>query len=73
MIEQTQPRLLRTKDVLDRLNISRATLWRWERAGLVPARRRIGPNIVGWLAEEIDEFIESRPALGAPREPEASS
>lgn len=53
-------RLLRIREVVSRLGVSRVTLWRWERAGLFPARRRLGPNAVGWLENEIDEWISSR-------------
>ena len=57
-------RLLREKDVLDRLGISRATLWRWERAGITPPRRQLGPHAVAWLEGEIEKFIASRPTAG---------
>jgi prophage regulatory protein len=56
-------RLLRAAEVCERLGISRATLWRWERAGHLPARRRVGPNSVAWLEVEVEEFIASLPAL----------
>lgn len=65
-------KLLREKDVLERLGISRATLWRWERAGITPPRRQVGPNVVGWLEEEIDDFIASRPALDGAAHPEVA-
>jgi len=37
---------------------SRSTIYRWVRTGLLPAPRRIGPNSIGWLQSEIDEWIE---------------
>lgn len=57
-------RLIREKDVLDRLGVSRATLWRWERLGITPARRQLGPQAVAWLETEIEDFIASRPTVG---------
>lgn len=38
---------------------SRATIWRWVRAGLFPKPRRIGPNSIGWLASEINAWVEA--------------
>jgi prophage regulatory protein len=35
-------------------------LYRLERAGLFPKRLRLGPNSVGWLEEELDEWIRVR-------------
>ena len=37
---------------------SRSTIWRWERAGIFPRSRKIGPNSVGWVASEIQNWIE---------------
>jgi predicted DNA-binding transcriptional regulator AlpA len=51
-------------EVLDRLGISRATLLRWESAGIAPKRRLVGPNTVAYLEAEIDSFMASRPAFG---------
>lgn len=56
-------RLIRTAEVLARTGLSRTTIWRLERAGLFPARRRLGPNSVGWLESEIDEWVAGRPTL----------
>ncbi len=52
-------RILRTNEVAARLGISRTTLWRWERRGLIPRKRRLGPNTVGWLASEIENWFET--------------
>lgn len=56
-------RFLRIPELVDRLGVSRTTLWRWERAQLLPPRRRIGPNSVGWLEQEIEEFLRNRPPV----------
>ena len=44
---------------------SRATIWRWERAGLFPKRRKIGPNRIGWLESEVAAWVASRTASKA--------
>ena len=50
-------RVVRPGELADRLGVSRVTLWRWERAGRLPVKRRIGPNVVGWLEAELDEWF----------------
>ena len=34
---------------------SRVTIWRWVRAGLLPAPYETGPNSVGFASDELDE------------------
>ena len=53
-------RYLRQPEVLTRVGVSFATLWRWEKQGLFPRRHRLGPNVVGWLEREIDEWCDQR-------------
>ena len=42
-------------DLEKRYGKSRVTIWRWVRAGLLPAPYEIGPNSVGFASDEIDE------------------
>jgi prophage regulatory protein len=65
-------RILRPKVVAERIGVSRATIYRMEKAGLLPPRLLIGPGCSGWLESDIDEFIESRPRGGASRDIPAS-
>jgi predicted DNA-binding transcriptional regulator AlpA len=57
MANLSTSRVVRPDELAERLGVSRVTLWRWERAGQLPAKRRIGPNVVGWLESEIDEWF----------------
>jgi prophage regulatory protein len=54
--------LLRTKQVTMLTGLSRMTIYRMERDGLFPARRKLGKNSVGWLGDDISEWIRSRPS-----------
>ena len=42
-------------DLEERYGKSRVTLWRWVRAGLLPAPYEIGPNSVAFSSQEIQE------------------
>jgi len=55
-------RLLRTKEVTTVTGLSRMTIYRLERAGAFPARRKLGRNSVGWLDQDITSWIASRPS-----------
>jgi len=53
--------VLRTPTVIRVTGLSRTTLWRLERQGEFPARIRLGPNSIGWRAEDIARWIDARP------------
>ena len=53
--------ILRTPDVTRLTGLSRTTLWRLERRGAFPNRVRLGANSVGWLEDEVQSWIASRP------------
>ncbi len=55
-------RILRERQVVERTGLSRSTLWRLERRGHFPARRRIAPGAVGWLESEIDDYLAACPS-----------
>ncbi len=55
-------RILRKPEVEEKTGLSGQTIWRKERAGQFPRRITLGPNSVGWLEAEIDEWIAARVA-----------
>jgi len=52
--------IVRKPDVLGRVQLSDTTLWRLEKAGKFPRRIQLGGNSVGWLADEVDKWIEEK-------------
>ena len=48
-------RFLSYADLEKRYGKSRVTIWRWIRAGLLPAPYAIGPNSAGFDSDEIQE------------------
>lgn len=60
-MELGQSRILRTPELTKLLGVSRSTLWRWERKGVLPPKRRIGPNVAGWFESDILIWLQGRP------------
>ena len=54
------PRLIPFREVAQRVALSRSTIWRMERAGQFPKRRRLSVNKVAWYEPEIEEWLQSR-------------
>lgn len=53
-------RFLRQPEVLQRIGVSWVTILRWEKQGLFPRRRKIGPRLVAWLETEVDQWVANR-------------
>jgi len=56
-----EERLLRVRDVLTRIPVGRATLYKWMNKGAFPQPLKLGGGIVAWRQSDIDAWIESRP------------
>jgi prophage regulatory protein len=57
-------KFLRFHAVRDRTGLSRSTIWRLERRGEFPKHRRISANAVGWVEQEINEWMLGRAVNG---------
>lgn len=57
-----ETQIIREKDRLRLTGLSRVQWWRKEKAGEVPGRVQLGPNSVGWLKGEIENWILARAA-----------
>jgi prophage regulatory protein len=62
--------VLRPRAAAAKLGCSRATLYRLVAAGALPRPIRLSPNMVGWLAHEIDAWIAGRIAERDAQAPE---
>jgi prophage regulatory protein len=51
-------RLITPSQLEDIVPLSRTTIWRLEREGKFPKRRKISAGCVGWLASEVEAFIK---------------
>lgn len=53
-------RILRRREVTSRLGVSSTTLHRLMRAGTFPRPVPLGARAVGWLAHEVDAWLDAR-------------
>lgn len=56
----THPRILRLKDVIQAVGLSRSSIYRLIKLDLFPGSILIGLVARGWLAEDIDHFLIER-------------
>ena len=52
--------ILRRDEVLSRVGISQATLYRWMKTQGFPRPKKLGPRAVGWVKFEVDAWLDSR-------------
>ena len=63
-LESIPLKFLRFSAVRERTGLSRSTIWRLERQGEFPKHRRISANAVGWLEQEVNEWVLWRVKAG---------
>jgi len=51
---------LKRQDLEFDLGVSRATIYRWTKAGKFPAAIHLGANMVRWKASDIEAWIAER-------------
>jgi len=66
-MSDTKPKtkILRVKTVCGRVgDVNPSTIWRWEQDPKIafPKRIKIGPNVSGWVEDEVDRWIAQRSA-----------
>ena len=55
---------LRISEVLDRVGVSRPTIYRWVAAGEFPKQISIGANSVVWLESDVTKWMDQRIGAG---------
>ena len=55
-------RILRPRELAERIGLSLTTLWRLRRRGELPEPLRLSPGCVGWRASDIERWLETREA-----------
>lgn len=54
-------RIIRPAMLSDMLNVSTVTIWRMEKRGDLPKRKKYSAKCVGWTEKSIRQWMESRP------------
>ncbi|HUI68484.1 MAG TPA: AlpA family phage regulatory protein [Nitrospirota bacterium] len=55
--------IMNKKAVVSTTGRSATSLWRDVQAGTFPAPRKIGPGRIGWLASEVQNWLETLPLV----------
>ena len=55
-------RIIRKPELLSKLSLSDATIWRMEKKNRFPRRIKLGGNSVGWFESEVNEWLEKKAA-----------
>ena len=58
--------VIRRPALLEMIGVSSATQWRMEKAGLFPARFKLGAGLVGWHRTEVEEWLRNRDMVSRP-------
>lgn len=53
-------RIIRKPELKKLIPLSGVTIWRMEKKGQFPKRISLGGNSVGWVAGEVDDWIDKR-------------
>jgi len=54
--------ILRKKEIIQKLGITRSTLYRWIADNIFPKPVQLGPRSVGWIEAEIDKWLLEKSA-----------
>lgn len=54
--------IITSRQLKDKVPYSFMHIWRLEKEGKFPKRLKLGPNRVGWLLSEVDDWIRARAA-----------
>jgi prophage regulatory protein len=58
-------RILRRREVLDRVGVGQSTLYDWMNRGAFPRPVALGSKMVGWRDSDVTAWIERREVRGA--------
>ena len=63
-------KILSLPRVIKKTGLSKVTIWRREKEGNFPKRIQLSANRVGWIREEIEEWLRTRPRGIGSKSPE---
>ena len=54
---------MKRAEVVTLVGLGYSTIWRLERAGGFPARRKLSPCRVAWVRSEVEAWVETRSTI----------
>jgi len=60
MEKRIERRVLRKPELMTRIGLSDASIYRMEKAGKFPKRIRLGGQSVGWFSDEVDKWFDQK-------------
>lgn len=61
MNQEIPTKIVRFPQISELTSLSRTTIWRLESQGDFPKRLQVGNRGVGWLLNEVENWMQSRP------------
>ena len=58
-------RLIRKPELRERVGASDASIYRWEKAGNVPRRSRMGKRAVAWRSSDVERWMAGAGQTGS--------
>ncbi len=55
-----QNKIIRINELSDLLGISKVTLWRWRKEGMLPVPILLGNRVVAWREDDINAWLNER-------------
>jgi len=59
-LTKASDRIIRPRELAERIGLSLATIWRLRRRGDLPEPIRLSPGCVGWRTSDIDAWLANR-------------
>jgi prophage regulatory protein len=56
--------MMKRKDVVQATGLCYTTIYNLEKAGNFPARRQLSPGRVAWMRPEVENWLQTRVAVG---------
>jgi prophage regulatory protein len=56
----TEKQMIRPKELAQQLSVSVQTLWRWRRENRLPPPITLGPRMIFWEVQVIEDWIEQK-------------
>lgn len=57
---------IRISEVLQRVPVSRSTIWRWVKVGKFPAPVKLSERITAWRLDDVDAWLASSAGIKKP-------